>query len=174
MVDRGQITPQEAFRHENDYVMLQAIGTEATVYPEIHTYRLQVGDILILASDGAVSDVPVADLLRVVGVLPASPTEADLRALAQGLVGTALDPDIGMTLDNVSVLVARAEALDSCVEPHALATLPYGTHLAADPAALATDDPTYGYGYTTLGFRLDGAAGPSWDLDAIPEAPASA
>ncbi len=52
MVDRGEITPEEAITHESRHLITRAVGVERTVDLSYSTAEMEEGDILLLCSDG--------------------------------------------------------------------------------------------------------------------------
>ncbi|RME74562.1 MAG: serine/threonine-protein phosphatase [Chloroflexi bacterium] len=70
LVEMGKITEAEASTHPRRNVLYQALGQGTDV--EIHTYseKLQVGDTIILCSDGLWGEVHEEDLKRVLSSAP--------------------------------------------------------------------------------------------------------
>ncbi len=62
MVDRGEITPEEAITHQSRNLITRAVGVDRTVDISYSTAELEPGDILLLCSDGLYNMVP-GDLL---------------------------------------------------------------------------------------------------------------
>ncbi|MDH3458725.1 MAG: protein phosphatase 2C domain-containing protein [Gemmatimonadota bacterium] len=96
MVDEGVMTEEQAQKAGLDHVLSGAIGSEYT--PSIGVLDLQLGDILLLCTDGLtkhVADENIAAILK-------QPKEAE--AACNELVDEALDR--GGT-DNVTAIVAR-------------------------------------------------------------------
>src|SRR4029079_9594843 len=52
MVDAGKLTPEQAERSEHRNIILQALGPEKAIVPEITRERLMNNDLLVLCSDG--------------------------------------------------------------------------------------------------------------------------
>ena len=80
MVDRGEITPEEAATHQNRNLITRAVGVERTVDISYSTARMEAGDILLLCSDGLYSMIP-AELLP--GLLQRCVAEDDGRLLLE-------------------------------------------------------------------------------------------
>ena len=57
LLDKGQITEEEAETHPGRHIILQALGQEKAVYPDLATYTFEDGDYLLLCSDGLSSYV---------------------------------------------------------------------------------------------------------------------
>jgi serine/threonine protein phosphatase PrpC len=52
LVEEGSITPEEAETHPRRNVVLRSIGVDPSVHPDVFTEQLQVGDQILLCSDG--------------------------------------------------------------------------------------------------------------------------
>ncbi len=66
MVDRGEITPQEAKIHPKRHIILEAVGTGEYLAPDLYTVKLR-GQRVLLCSDGLsgeVEDDLILDILR--------------------------------------------------------------------------------------------------------------
>jgi serine/threonine protein phosphatase PrpC len=98
LVRTGALAPDEAIGHRGRHVVTRALGTAATVEPELFTVDLAPGERLVLASDG-LSDVAGPE--AAVAPCAAAPTA---EAAARALVALALARG---TMDNVTVVVAR-------------------------------------------------------------------
>lgn len=98
LVRSGALDPADAVGHRGRNVVTRALGTAATVEPELFTVALDPGEALVLASDG-LSDVAGPDL-----AIPVCATAPDAGAAAHALVALALARG---TMDNVTVVVAR-------------------------------------------------------------------
>jgi serine/threonine protein phosphatase PrpC len=97
LVDEGSITAEEAENHPRRNVVLRSIGVESSVHPDIFEGQLQVGDQIVLCSDGLTRHVSDEEILRVV-----TRTRAD-RAVKQ-LVAMA---NVRGGKDNISVSLLR-------------------------------------------------------------------
>jgi PPM family protein phosphatase len=112
LLERGQLTPEEASRFEYAHVILQALGSAQGVEIELGTVPLARDDVLLLCSDGlygCVADDAIA------GVLSGQASTAHIvdQLLALGLEAGAPD--------NLSCVVARfGGALPARTEPPAL------------------------------------------------------
>lgn len=98
LLERGQITPEEAESLGLGHIILQAVGTSDHVDVDLKEVRVRRGDVLLVCSDGLhgpVSD----DVIREVLMLEASP-----RAAVEVLV--ALANEAGGP-DNITAIVAR-------------------------------------------------------------------
>jgi PPM family protein phosphatase len=101
LVDSGVLQPEEVrtFPHRN--VLLQALGSKASVAPVISDYALLPGDRVLLCSDGLHGPVADPDIQK---ALLAS---GDLNGTTQALVDRALAAG---GPDNVTVVVAEYRA----------------------------------------------------------------
>ena len=101
-IDRGLITPDQARDGRNRNLVTRAVGVEPDLVPEVHSHRVEVGDLYLLCSDGLndmVSDEQIGQMLRA--------CEDDLTVAARELVQRANDHG---GRDNVSVILVRVRA----------------------------------------------------------------
>jgi serine/threonine protein phosphatase PrpC len=81
-------------------IVLQAVGPDAQLQPDIHAYEVQAGDLLLLCSDGLHSSVPHAEMRDMVATATPETFEeccARLVALAKEYGGN----------DNITVVLAQ-------------------------------------------------------------------
>lgn len=52
LVDRGEITPEEAKTHPQRHYLTKAVGVEPSIMPYFRQMQLEPGDVLLLCSDG--------------------------------------------------------------------------------------------------------------------------
>lgn len=114
LVRRGSLTPAEAELHPHRNVITRALGAESTVAPDMVTQPLQVGDVVLLCSDGLSSYVSDA---AIAGAMAEAP---DLHAAAEELV--ALANGAGGA-DNVTVVLARVGPADGAGATATFATV---------------------------------------------------
>jgi serine/threonine protein phosphatase PrpC len=81
LVDDGRLSPEDAERHPQRSVITRALGIEPEVEFDLFTYKLQVGDRLLLCSDG-LSDVVEPRQIRNVLLRVRNPDEAAGRLIA--------------------------------------------------------------------------------------------
>ena len=96
LVRSGQITPEQAAVHPQRSVVMRALDGGEEREPAIHSLRAQLGDRVLVCSDGLsdyVSDEAIGGLLA----------SGDPRRAAEALIERALDCE---SRDNVSVVVA--------------------------------------------------------------------
>jgi PPM family protein phosphatase len=100
LIDRGVLSADDARRHPQRSVVLEALDGVERPLPALRTVRAQVGDRLLLCSDGVtdyLADAEVAELLR---------TDEAAVAVRQ-LVDSALDRG---SRDNITAVIADVVA----------------------------------------------------------------
>jgi PPM family protein phosphatase len=98
LLKKGMLTEEEARKHPDRHVILQALGQANKVAPEMRRVRFQDGDCVLLCTDGLSSFVPhrrIQDILQ---------TEKHENVRCQRLIETAYEAGAP---DNVTVLLAR-------------------------------------------------------------------
>ncbi|MBA2706658.1 MAG: serine/threonine-protein phosphatase [Gemmatimonadaceae bacterium] len=98
MVDAGKLTPEQAERSEHRNIILQALGPEPTIVPELTRDRLQHDDIVLLCSDGLSNQIGAGEISDLVH------SSRDLEALCTAFVDRAIETGAP---DNVTVVVGR-------------------------------------------------------------------
>jgi protein phosphatase len=165
LVDLKEITPEEAFRHPNDNVILRSIGREKPACVEVHRHRVEAGDTYLFATDGAVSDIPISSFLALASALPSDPSARDLETLCSRVVEAAKDPNEGATLDNISIVAAHVDALAACAEAHGVDVWRYEGRLRqVETGVPAHFGATFPYGVDSPSFRLNGWKARTWAL----------
>jgi PPM family protein phosphatase len=99
LVDDGRLSPEDAERHPQRSVITRALGIDPEVEFDLFTYKLQVGDRLLLCSDG-LSDVVEPTQIRNVLLRVRSAQEAARRLI------TVANEQGGP--DNITVIVVDA------------------------------------------------------------------
>lgn len=103
LVDIGQLTPAEARTHPQRNVIYRTLGAQPTIEVDTSSQPLDIGDRLLLCSDGLVAHLDDADLARLVlSGQQAEPICEQLMALANQRGGS----------DNISVVVAMIEGIE--------------------------------------------------------------
>ncbi len=95
LLDKGEITEEEAKRHPMRNVITKALGIDFGV--DLYEWKLEKGDVLLLSSDGLHDYV---DESKIVEVVSSKNTAEDI---ARGLIKEALP----VTKDNVTVVVFK-------------------------------------------------------------------
>lgn len=104
LVERGQLTEEEALRFEASNVILQAVGTSLHLDVDLRDVEVQGGDVLLLCSDGLsgpVGDACIAEVLA---------RNDDPERACDALIAAALEAGAP---DNVTCIVARVHAPDA-------------------------------------------------------------
>jgi protein phosphatase len=98
MVDAGKMTQQQAEKSEHRNIILQALGPEEAVVPELTRDRLRDGDIVLLCSDGLSNQVNSTEIATMAA------GTSGLDAVCNAMVNRALETGAP---DNVTVVAAR-------------------------------------------------------------------
>ncbi len=117
LLDSDRITPQEAENHPDASMLTRCLGHEPSVQVEMREVPLEVGDTLLLCSDGLwgyVSDREIERVLadRALDVESAARTLLDLALAAGG------HDNIGIQLARIRVPDVHAAARASSPAPH--------------------------------------------------------
>jgi protein phosphatase len=103
LVDEGILTPEEARHHPRKNIILQALGTDLSVVPDILKDEAFKHDIFLLCSDG-LTDMVDDSIIRNILI---SPEALDVKA--ESLIEAAL---AGGGRDNVTVVLCEVEIRD--------------------------------------------------------------
>ena len=99
LVDDGRLSPEDAERHPQRSVITRALGIDPEVEFDLFTYKLQVGDRLLLCSDGLSDVVEPAQIRKVLlRVRSAQRAAGELVTVANEQGGP----------DNITVIVVDA------------------------------------------------------------------
>lgn len=96
MVDRGEITPEQARAHPRRNVITRALGVNELVPCDIFTPKLQRGDMLLLCSDGLTNMLEDSEIFKF------SRRNTDPLSLGKALMGEALERG---ARDNVTIVI---------------------------------------------------------------------
>jgi serine/threonine protein phosphatase PrpC len=99
LVDDGRLSPEDAERHPQRSVITRALGIDPEVEFDLFTYKLQVGDRLLLCSDGLSDVVEPAQIRKVLLRVPSA------KRAARELVSVA---NANGGPDNITVIVVDA------------------------------------------------------------------
>ena len=95
MIDNGQLTAEQAKSHPQTNVITRAIGVKENVQIDINQFEIQVGDKLLLCSDGLYNELTSDTII-------AGLKEKKLDKAANKLLGEVL---LGEAADNISMIV---------------------------------------------------------------------
>jgi len=98
LLDRGQISLEEARLHPKRNAITRAVGNTRNVLVDTHTYEIESGDQLLLCTDGLSDYVSPGEALYVI-----QQARGDLQGTCDALLDLALRKGSN---DNVSVVVA--------------------------------------------------------------------
>lgn len=98
MVQRGEITEEEAASHPQRNIITRALGGSSNAEPDTFDLNLERGDVILLASDGLHGMVSDNDIREVLLLIP------DPARACDELVERALSAGGN---DNISVIIAR-------------------------------------------------------------------
>lgn len=96
LVRFGAITPEEAREHPRKNVITRAVGTEAETDPDVFSFKLGSGELLLLCSDG------LSNQIRDEEMLEEAKTNGDPESLCRRLMDMVLGRG---AQDNVTVVV---------------------------------------------------------------------
>jgi PPM family protein phosphatase len=99
LVEAGALRPEDVGTYRYRHVLLQAVGTQATIEPIKSELRLRRGDRILLCSDGLHGPVPDHEIAQILGA-------GDINYVAYELIKAALTAG---GPDNVTVIVADCE-----------------------------------------------------------------
>ena len=108
---RGLLTASQAETHPSKHVILQALGQDKVVIPEVRSYPFQDDDYFLLCTDGLSSYVEHDQIEMILS------SDEDEYTHCQRLVGAANDAG---GFDNVTVLLVRLK-----MRPHRIGCIPH-------------------------------------------------
>lgn len=103
LIDAGEMTEGEAANSDRRNIILQALGSEATVAPDMYKEQAEVGDVLVLCSDGLSNLVSANDIARI------ALADDNMETVCERLVAFA---NAHGGHDNITVVAARFEPAD--------------------------------------------------------------
>lgn len=139
MIRRGQLTPEQAAVHPHRSIITRALGTEETAKPDIIELPLEVGDRVLICSDGLSGMVPDEEL--------------------QGLLGAGTDPQ--ETADELVAAALRNGGEDNVTVVVIFAVDSSGDEPGAGADAGPEEDSLDASGVSTAGIDGANASGPS-------------
>jgi len=149
LVRQGKLTPQEADEHPQRSIITRALGLEAGVESDSHTWPARDGDVYLLCSDGLTSMVAeeqVAGILGGAGSLPDAGRELVDAANAAGgrdnitvvlfrLEDVGAPAPSGETTEHVAVPASPGIEQERTAAAVAGAARPTGPAVAPEPAS---------------------------------------
>lgn len=103
----GQITAAQAAESPMRNLITRAVGSQATVDPEIHGYRPHAGDLYLLASDGLTRELNDEEIATVLCQTANPVTETSLHIACRTLIEAA---NARGGADNITVLLVALTA----------------------------------------------------------------
>lgn len=103
LIDAGEMTEGEAAHSDRRNIILQALGSEPTVAPDLYREHAEVGDVLVLCSDGLSNLVGPTDMARI------ALADDNMETVCERLVAFA---NARGGHDNITVVAARFEPAD--------------------------------------------------------------
>jgi serine/threonine protein phosphatase PrpC len=100
LIDAGEMTEGEAAHSDRRNIILQALGSESTVSPDLYREQAEVGDVLVLCSDGLSNLVSANDIARI------TLADDNMEIVCERLVAFA---NAHGGHDNITVVAARFE-----------------------------------------------------------------
>lgn len=114
LVREGRLTPEQAESHPQRAIVTRALGVDERVDVDLYTLDIEVGDRIVLCSDGLTTMVRERDIERL------ARTEPDPQRLAEGLVAAA---NAAGGDDNITVVVVDVLEVDASPAPDPTALL---------------------------------------------------
>lgn len=99
MIDDGILSLEQAHNHPQSHVITRAVGVRDELVLSKVIFDLQIGDVLLLCSDGLYNEVSAADIRNLLG-----DNSLDCELKAQALLGAALNTE---AKDNISICVVQ-------------------------------------------------------------------
>ncbi|MEO7042448.1 MAG: Stp1/IreP family PP2C-type Ser/Thr phosphatase [Gemmatimonadaceae bacterium] len=103
LIDAGEMTESEAAHSDRRNIILQALGSEPTVAPDVYREEAEVGDVLLLCSDGLSNMVNPIEMARI------ALADDNMETVCERLVAAA---NARGGNDNITVVAARFEPAD--------------------------------------------------------------
>ncbi|XVG95180.1 Stp1/IreP family PP2C-type Ser/Thr phosphatase [Eubacteriales bacterium KG127] len=66
LVQRGEISPEEALTHPDRNQITKALGAEYHIYPDMFVVNLKFKDVILMCTDGLYAEVEKKDIVRIV------------------------------------------------------------------------------------------------------------
>lgn len=101
MVDKGDITEQQAKQHPQKNIITRALGVESSIRIDYCEQNLQPNDLLLICTDGLTNYVDVGQICQL-------SSQMDANSLTDKLIELAIDGGGG---DNITVAIVANELL---------------------------------------------------------------
>jgi protein phosphatase len=108
LVRRGELTEQEAAEHPQRSIITRALGPEPDIDIDLHTHRMQAGDVLLLCSDGLTGMIGEDEVQEILG------GAGSLGDAGRALVHAANEAG---GRDNITVVLFRLEEVGAGAAP---------------------------------------------------------
>lgn len=102
-IEQGYLTEEEAQNHPDSNVITRAIGAGRDIYIDINVFRVQLGDLFLLCSDGLYNMVSKDEIIE---VIDNNPIDQAVDLLLQKALDNGAD-------DNVSVVLVKGQSAPS-------------------------------------------------------------
>ena len=103
LLQAGQLTPEEAERHPQRYVITQSVGQDEELKPDINLVNLEPSDYLLVCSDGLTNMVSADEIYDIISSdIPLAEKASTLVRFANNAGG----------LDNITVALVRIDEED--------------------------------------------------------------
>ncbi len=132
LVREGRLTPEQAESHPQRAIVTRALGVDERVDVDLYTLDIEVGDRVVLCSDGLTTMVRERDIERL------ARTEPDPQRVAEGLVAAA---NAAGGDDNITVVVVDVLEVDASPAPDPTALLDAQPPPPSRSAVIAPPDP---------------------------------
>jgi serine/threonine protein phosphatase PrpC len=102
-IQQGSLTEEEAQNHPDSNVITRAIGADPYIYIDINVFRVQLGDLFLLCSDGLYNMVLKDEIIE---IIDSNPIGQAVDILLQKALDNGAD-------DNISVVLVKGESAPS-------------------------------------------------------------
>ena len=102
-IEQGYLTEEEAQNHPDSNVITRAIGADRDIYIDINVFRVQLGDLFLLCSDGLYNMVSKHEIIE---VIDNNPIDQAVDLLLQKALDNGAD-------DNISVVLVKGQSAPS-------------------------------------------------------------
>jgi len=121
LLEKGAISPEQARNHPQRNIVLRSLGSEPDVRPDFFTGVLEVGDLLVLCTDGLTRHISDSDIVELVTDRRPDQAVRELVDLANERGGE----------DNISLLLLAVMGRDGEISSSPGSNLPQEPNIAA-------------------------------------------